>query len=249
MAFLLISQLDGTSKSQVRSRSLAVKYGLLSGVFFAINNTLFNASLAWTDTLSAVFLSNTGVIWVGIFVLFLHRQQLPSKFWLAVSIAILGIYFVSMYPGEIQIGLGLGEILALGAAFFYAALLMANESSRRINTTVNHMFLLNSSALIALLFFNLVTGQVIWGYTTDKLFLLLMLALVPQLLGFYLISYAQKHISATHTSLMLLLQPVMSSIFAVFFLNETFMISQMVGAFLILVGIYMGRQSRHIEHS
>jgi drug/metabolite transporter (DMT)-like permease len=70
---------------------------------------------------------------------------------------------------------------------------------------------------------------------------------LPQLVGHSSFNYALGHLSAAYVSLVILAEPVGSTILAVIFLHETPTPLQIVGAALILFAVVYARQAERTE--
>jgi drug/metabolite transporter (DMT)-like permease len=73
--------------------------------------------------------------------------------------------------------------------------------------------------------------------------ILLGLALVPQVAGQSLITYAMAHLPASLSSLSLLIQPVLATIYAWVILGEGASVMQLAGGAVVLLGNYLARRS------
>jgi drug/metabolite transporter (DMT)-like permease len=89
---------------------------------------------------------------------------------------------------------GRGDVLALGASVFYAAYIVITQRARMhlAAPTVFVLSLLGSIAVLLPVY--LLRGTPITGYSGRRWLLLLALALVPQLGGWFTISYALGHL-------------------------------------------------------
>jgi drug/metabolite transporter (DMT)-like permease len=72
--------------------------------------------------------------------------------------------------------------------------------------------------------------------------ILLGLALISQILGQGLIAYAFAHLSASLSSVSLLIQPVMATLFAWLLFHESVGIAQLAGGAIVLAGIWLARR-------
>jgi drug/metabolite transporter (DMT)-like permease len=86
-------------------------------------------------------------------------------------------------------------------------------------------------------------GHMPWGYPKQAYIWLLLLALVPQLIGHSSFNWALRYLSAAFVSITLLSEPVGSTILAYILLDEKPTIIMIIGAILILCGIYAATQS------
>jgi len=76
---------------------------------------------------------------------------------------------------------------------------------------------------------------------------LLALGLGPQVVGWMLINYALGHLRASHVSVSLLGQPVVTAILGFFILGEMLTVNQMLGGMLVLGGIYLVNQKSALK--
>jgi len=91
--------------------------GVLCGlVLFAATN-LQQAGILYTEVGKAGFITTFYLILVPILGLFLRRRIGPLT-WIAVLLALAGLYFLCMSPGSFF--LHTGDLLVLGCAFFFA---------------------------------------------------------------------------------------------------------------------------------
>jgi drug/metabolite transporter (DMT)-like permease len=90
--------------------------------------------------------------------------------------------------------------------------------------------------LIAVMF---TAGESPLGQPPQAYFWVLLLALVPQLLGHSTFNWALRYLSAAYVSVTLLGEPIGSAILAYFILDEIPSGLMVIGAILILVGIFI----------
>jgi drug/metabolite transporter (DMT)-like permease len=90
---------------------------------------------------------------------------------------------------------------------------------------------------IVLLPVALVSGERLLPVTDTGWIKLFGLALISQVAGQSLIAYAMAHLPATFSSVGLLFQPVMATLFAWLLLGEAVSLLQLAGGFTVLVGI------------
>ncbi len=107
-------------KTPVNRRSTVVS-GVLCGLTLFIATNLQQAGLAYTDVGKAGFITTFYIILVPILSLFLRRK--PGKLtWLAVAVALGGLWFLCITPGAFR--LQRGDLMELGCALFYALQIM-----------------------------------------------------------------------------------------------------------------------------
>jgi drug/metabolite transporter (DMT)-like permease len=84
-----------------------------------------------------------------------------------------------------------------------------------------------------------IAGKSPVGYSPTIYVWMLALALIPQLLGHSTFNWALKYLPASVVSVTLLGEPIGSTVLAYIFLSESPTAFKLVGAVLILVGIYL----------
>ena len=87
------------------------------------------------------------------------------------------------------------------------------------------------------------TGRPITGYEARTYVYFLALGLVAQTMGWLTINYAQGYLPASIVAPTLLIQPVVTAIFAVVLLGEQLVAWQIAGGFLVLLGVYLVHRS------
>ena len=87
-----------------------------------------------------------------------------------------------------------------------------------------------------------VSGEQLLPYSDMGWMKLIGIALFAQVIGQSLIAWAMAHLTATFSSVGLLLQPVMATLFAWVLLGETVGPLQFTGGVLVLAGIMLARQ-------
>ena len=85
----------------------------------------------------------------------------------------------------------------------------------------------------------MVTATPLWGFSTTSWLALATLGLIPQLLGWLAINQALGHIHPAVASVTLLSQSVFTALFSIPILGELLTIQEIVGALVVLIGIYL----------
>jgi drug/metabolite transporter (DMT)-like permease len=81
--------------------------------------------------------------------------------------------------------------------------------------------------------------QPLLGFRSEAYLWMVLLALGPQLVGHTSFNWALKHLSAGTVAVIILGEPVGSTVLAYFFLHEPITLVKALGGVLILVGIYL----------
>jgi drug/metabolite transporter (DMT)-like permease len=211
----------------------------LGGLFFAMDLVLWNSSILLTSAATATLLANNAPLWVGLGALLLFRDKLSKKYWLGMLTALIGMAFIVGGNALRELRLNTGDLLAIGASFFYAAYLLITQKARANTDTLTFNALSTLAAVLILLPINFIAGTPLFGFTTKTWLALLGLGLVSQLGGWLAINYALGHLPATQVSVSLLAQAIVTAILGILLLGEMLTASQGFGGMLVLGGIYL----------
>ncbi len=181
-------------------------------------------------------------VWVGLGAAILFKEKLTPKYWSGLVTALLGMTVIVGVDSWRASSFNLGDMIAIGVSFLYAGVMLSTQKARSRVDTLTFSALYTTVAALALFPAALLTGQKMSGFTPNTWWALLALGLGPQVVGWMLINYAMGYLRASHVSVSLLGQPVITAILGVFILGEALTSNQMVGGVLVLIGIYLVNQ-------
>jgi drug/metabolite transporter (DMT)-like permease len=133
----------------------------------------------------------------------------------------------------------LGNFLALAGAWMAAGYLLIGRRLRAKMTLIPYIFVVYGMAAVILLIIMLASGEKALGLPPQAYFWILLLAIFPQLLGHSTFNWALKYLPASLVSITLLGEPIGSIILAFLILDETPSVPELIGAALILGGIFL----------
>jgi drug/metabolite transporter (DMT)-like permease len=220
--------------------------GLLfaAGFFFAGDLAVWHWSIVLTSVANAVLLANLAPIFVTLAAWLLWRKNPTLMFLAGLAAALVGVML--MVGGDFSHTSGralLGDALGVVTAMFYAAYQLTVTRLRGTVSTARIMAMSSVVTAAFLLPIALLSGEVFFPVTEIGWLKVFGLALISQVAGQSLIAYAMAHLPATLSSVGLLLQPVMASLFAWILLGETLGAVAIVGAALVLIGIRIATQA------
>jgi drug/metabolite transporter (DMT)-like permease len=174
----------------------------------------------------------------------LFWKQAVTRTFLAGMVLALAGMFVLVGPNFSVGGTRLaGDALGALTAVFYAGYMLAIKSARDARaSTVRLMAWSTTITAIALLPVAYFSPQPMWPASAAGWLVLLGLAVVSQILGQGLIAYAFAHLPASLSSVSLLIQPVMATLFAWILFHEQVGAAQFVGGAVVLAGIWLARR-------
>ena len=215
---------------------------LLAGLFFAGDLAVWHFSILFTSVANSTLLANLAPIFVTVGAWALFGQRVTRTFLAGMTIAMAGA-FVLVGP---SFGLGdrqlLGDALGVVTAMFYGAYMLAVKHLREARSTARVMAVSTTVCAAALLPLAAVSGETMLPATGTGWLTLFGLALVCQTAGQSLIAYAMAHLPASFSSVSLLLQPAMATLYAWAILGERAGLAQLAGGAVILAGIWLARK-------
>jgi drug/metabolite transporter (DMT)-like permease len=212
---------------------------IAAGLFFAGDLAIWHWSIVLTSVANSTLLANLAPIFVALAAWLLFRQQLRGKFLLGLAIAVTGM--ILLIGGDFQLkGRELiGDALGVVTAMFYAGYQLTVTKLRARVATSTIMAWSGLVTAIVLLPVALLSGEQMLPVTGMGWVKLAGLALISQVAGQSLIAYAMAQLPATFSSVGLLFQPVMATLFAWVLLGEAVSALQLAGGITVLIGIRM----------
>jgi drug/metabolite transporter (DMT)-like permease len=230
-----------TKNKRVTSSNLL--FPILGGLFTAFDFAFWNSSVLYTTASNATLLGNTAPIWVALFTMFIFRHRLPRGFWFGLILALSGAAFVLGSDFLLHPRLGLGDLMAIAAGFFYAGYLLSTQRGRESLDPISYMTIVVITATLVTFVFNLFLGLPFGGYSQQSWLVFLLLALVSQILGYMSVSYALGHLPASVVAPTMIGQPILTTLLAIPLLGELPQFIQLIGGIIALAGIYIVHNS------
>lgn len=228
------------SKVRQLSRKTVWKI-LLAGAFLGADIILFNISFLYTSVANTTLLANLVIFTVVPVSYFVFKEKIPAKFLLSTLITIGGV--VILLSGKANpTGLSfLGDALALVTSLFYAGYILMVYRLRD-NVDVFSIMLLSSIGAGAVLLVAMLLREGLQVPTTlDAIYPLLGLAILPQIFGQGLLSFALGKVTASMSSILVLTQPVIAALYAFLLFQEALTLMEMAGILIISFGIYLAK--------
>jgi drug/metabolite transporter (DMT)-like permease len=232
-----------------RSQASPLRWGILllpvlAGLGSALDHFAWNTALKYTSAANATLLGNTSPLWVALVAWLIFKERIRGLFWLGLVLTMGGAVAVLSFDFLRHPVIGWGDLLALATGIFYAGFFLFSQRSRRHFDTLSHVWICSLSSTVFLLFFSLVTGSALTGYSTFTYLMFLAAALLPQLIGYLAMGYALGHLPASIVSPTMLGQPVLTALLAIPLLGETLQPVQWIGGLVVITGIYLIHRSR-----
>jgi drug/metabolite transporter (DMT)-like permease len=215
---------------------------VLAGLFFAGDLALWHWSIGFTSVANSTLLVNLAPVFVALGGRLLFGERFAYTFLAGMSVALSGALL--LVGGDLGLGLRqlLGDALAVLAALFYAGYILCVSRLRSTLSTAAVMAYGGVVTCAALLPVAFLSGEDLLATTFYGWAMLLGIALVSQVGGQSLITYALADLPAAFSSVGFLLQPVAAALLAWAILGEALGWWQALGGAVVLAGIVLARR-------
>lgn len=237
-------------RKQDRARNLQVSYTpilLFCGVYFAGDIGAMHVALQYTTVSNATLLPNFAPVLIALWIWLVYRVRFSRVFLGGMAVAVVGAILLVL-PGMLKASADvggnrlLGDSLGLLSAVFYAGYQLVIKRARDTYSTALLMAWSTSITALALLPFALFSSGPMFPPHLAGWLPLLALALISQVGGQTVISFASAYLPASLSSTSLLIQPLVATIAAWLIFNESVGPLQILGGMLLLGGIYLSRR-------
>ncbi len=227
-----------------------VVLALLAGWLLAVHFATWFASLAYTSVASSVTLVSTSPMFVALGAAWVLKERLPRIAVLGMLLAVAGSAGISLADAGLGADAGepgasrerqplLGNALALAGAVAMAGYLLVGRHVRQRLSLVPYIWLTYASAAVVLLLWSLAAGE---GAAWTRIpavawWIVLGLALGPQLVGHTSLNWAVRHLPATVVAVAVLGEPIGSALLAWWLLGQPVTPLQGCSALVLLTGI------------
>jgi drug/metabolite transporter (DMT)-like permease len=215
-----------------------------AGFFFAADLSVWHWSIRLTSIANATLLVNLAPVLVALAAWLWLRERLSIGIVCSLLLALAGMGALIGGDFELSHGMVLGDVLGVVTAFFYAGYQLTVFRLRASVATASVMAWSGLVSAALLLPAAVVAHERILPVSSTGWLTLISLALISQVAGQSLIAYAMAHLSATFSSIGLLLQPVAAALFAWLWLNEAMGPLQIAGGLTVLIAIALTHGSR-----
>ncbi len=212
---------------------------------------LFNSftylSLVHTQVINAS-LFNTAIPAIIILLCFLFKIEKTNKFQiLGLIISVLGILsIITKLNLEIILSLNFnkGDLIMIGGVItwgLYSSFLKRKTFTLPLLTLVHVLCSFGLIFIFPQFIYEFSQGQTI-DFNINLFYILIFLALFPSIGSYYCWAGAVSIIGANRAGIFLSLIPLFSTIMAIFFYNEEFQFFHLIGAILIILGLFLSNK-------
>ena len=202
------------------------------GGLYGVAQILQTAGLAHTPASVSGFITGMYVVATPLFAAVLLRNRITGVTWLAVLLAAAGLGVLTLQGFSV----GYGEALTLVAAMLYALHIVGlgawSSSQDALGMSILQVVMVAVICLVA----SAPHGIVLPDNGQDWLSVLYM-AVFPAALALLGQTWAQAHLSATRTAIVMSMEPVFAAFFAVLLGGESVTTRMLVGGLMVLTAM------------
>ena len=222
-----------------RSRKMRL-LALASGILLGVDMVVWHTSIGHIGAGLATLIANSQVVFVAVGAWMILGERPSRRIIIAIPVVLIGVAMVSGLGRSDAYGSNplLGTLLALVAAMFYAGFILVFRASNKIQAPpAGPLMEATAGGVVMVLILSTATGGIEFAPTWPAHGWLIALALGAQVVGWLAIGYALPRLPAVETATIILVQPVLTMIWASLVFDERPSTVQLVGAALVLAGV------------
>jgi drug/metabolite transporter (DMT)-like permease len=213
----------------------------LPGVLLAGDLATWHISIHLTSVTNSTLLANMAPVVVTLMTWIFLRRPPKRAFVAGLTLSIAGVFVLN--SGSSRAGSHWhGDMVALGAACFYAGYFILLARARRTFSTGVVMLWSTVAAAVCILPLSLVFEPAFLPTMLAGWAVVLALGWIVHAGGQSLVAFSMAWLPATFSSLTLLIQPVVAAILAWLFLGEPLTVAQAAGGSIVIGGIMLARR-------
>ena len=237
---------DNLHPEKYRTPRTVREYILLvaSGFFLGMDISFWHLAMMKTSVVNAVILNAVTPVFVAFAAWAFFKEKITVPLGLGIVLALLGAFILVSASGSAQESSLEGDTYALISAVFYAGFMICSKELRKSFSAPTIMFWVALVGMYVLATNAHLMNEVVVPHSADGWLLLVALALVVHVFGGGLMAYSLGHLTATFSSLTILVGPFVAGLLGWLVFNEAMSWQQALGGLVIIAGIVLSRQNR-----
>jgi drug/metabolite transporter (DMT)-like permease len=211
-----------------------IKSGVTLGTLLWLVYIFQTVGLETTTPSNSAFITGLFVLFLPIFSYIIFRKSITWMRWIAIALAIFGVWFITGGLGNVVIG---DFYTLVAAASFGMHIIVAGQLMQKgldpYVLAFQQFFIVGFWSLILAL----ITGVPFVVAHPKAYSMILFLALVPTIIAFVIQLIAQKSVNPVKIGLIFSLEPVFAAIFAWTIAGETMTTSSVIGGLCIVLAM------------
>ncbi len=229
------------------NKKLFVKLSFWVGLFLFLGTFLQQAALLYTDVANAAFFTVFYVPMVPIILFMFYSKRIHWSIWPSVFLCVVGVYLLTDFTdATVRFGDGLVILCAL---FWALHIIFIGQFTRNFNIplffgALQGLIVSLFSFLFAIFFEDISFTNILNEYAS-----IIYAGVLSGGIAFTLQIYAQKKIAPAPSAIIFSLEGVFAAIAAWIILDQILGLNNLIGCFLILVGVIISQTLPEINIS
>lgn len=240
VAFMLplaaLSRAGATSQGRARFSRSDIVAAVAAGALFAVDLTVWAASLKFTTVANAALFVSTQPIFVAMLASLLLGERPTRLMYAGIAVGIAGVAVVGIQDLHLSGRALAGDLLALLAAFAETGYLLVGRHVRQRIDAPRYALVVYATGA-ACVWMLLAAGRVSPALSVRDFAMSLALAVVATVLGHTLVSQSLGYMPAAVVAVSFLAQPILAALFAFAFLGQAIAFATVLGGLVALGGI------------
>ena len=211
------------------------KWAILAGFVLALHFYGFFLAMRMTSVAAGTALVALQPIFAALF-LKLTGGEIPSRAWLGMFVSFGGVLLISGIDLQISLRAFLGDLAAIISAALAAIYMLIGARAQRTLETSTYTSICYFFCAMTALPIALIAGNEIFNFNAREWWILLGLILGAQFLGHTMFNSVLKRVSPAVVSLIVFFEVPVSSILAIWWMNQKPPVGVIPGIVLILFG-------------
>lgn len=219
---------------------------VIAGVCFALDMALWHAALGLTTVANATLFSNMTPVLAAAAGFILFRERIGVGWLIGAGVALIGAGLMSWSRAQGGQGTFSGDLLGMASAVWYAAYLLVLRGVRERVSAPMTMLITTAAAAVVAAIATVVMHEpfVAPDMSAQGWLVLVALGVFIHVGGQGLIAYGLGQLPITLSTVLLWVQPVSAAAFGWVLFNEGLGAAGVVGAAMILTGVFVVQRSR-----
>jgi len=218
-----------------RADRTGVKWAILAGFILALHFYGFFLAMRMTTVAAGTALVALQPIFAALFVK-LTGGEIPSRAWLGMFVSFGGVLLISGIDLQISMRAFLGDLAAIISAALAGMYMLIGARAQRTLETATYTSICYFFCAITALPMALIAGNEILHFSAREWWILLGLIFGAQFLGHTMFNSVLKRVSPAVVSLIVFFEVPVSSILAIWWMNQRPPVGVIPGIILILTG-------------
>ena len=214
------------------------KWAILAGIVLALHFYGFFLAMRMTTVAAGTALVALQPIFAALF-LKIAGGYIPAKAWLGMFVSFAGVLLISGVDLQISMRAFLGDVAAIISAALAAIYMLIGARAQQTLETATYTSICYLFCAITALPMAIIAGNELIKFELTEWFILLGLIFGAQLLGHTMFNSVLKRVSPAVVSLIVFFEVPVSSILAIWWLDQRPPVGVIPGIALILMGCVM----------